>query len=34
VCFVAVKVVKLTHAIVWILEGEKLEPEGGRLFDF
>ncbi len=31
--FVAVKVVKLTHAIVRILERKKLEPEGGRLLE-
>jgi hypothetical protein len=33
VCFVAIKVVKLIHAIAWILEREKLEPEGGQLLE-
>jgi hypothetical protein len=29
VCFVAAEVVKLAHAIVWILEGEQIRAEGG-----
>ncbi len=33
VCFVAVKVVKLTHAIAWILEREKIRAGGRTTFE-
>jgi hypothetical protein len=33
VCFVAVKVVKLTHAIARILEREKIRAGGGQLLE-